>query len=234
MQTITNTEFVRKRAAWGRWLSWIGFFLLFGAVFMSLRQELALWSFLVILVGFTISNIGMYGLNKYARPPLAHDLLDKALKGLDNRYRLYNYTTPVEHVILTPSGVLVVTLRRMGGEIRCTGDKWHQKTSLWQKLRFFAEDQLGNPAYELRRDVARLQRFLEARLSPIAEGEKPVPLGGLVWFANPEARLILDQPTVPVLHGRALKEHLRKLQASGEKLPQARYDELARILEGQC
>jgi len=91
---------------------------------------------------------------------------------------------------------------------------------------------LGNPAYELRRDVARLQQFLEARLSPIAEGEKPVPLSGLVWFANPEARLILDQPTVPVLHGRALKEHLRKQQASEEKLSPARYDELAKILEG--
>lgn len=229
MQTVTNTKLVQSRGTWGKRLAIIGFIMLFAAVFMPLRDELLVFSWPVMIIGFVISNIGMFSYNKYARPPLPHDLLDKALKGLDNRFRLYNFTTPVPHVLLTPSGVMVIVLRRMGGDISCHGERWQAKTSFLSKLRIFTEDQVGNPALDLRQDASRLQALLEAKLSS-TEGEKPVALGGFVYFSHPDAKLALDQPTVPVLTDRNLKDYLRR--QAGDKLPQARYDEIAAVLEG--
>ncbi len=234
MQITTNTKLVQSRGTWGKRLTWIGFIMLFGAVFMPFKEELLVWSWPVMLAGFLITNLGMYGFNRYARPPLATDLLEKSLKGLDQRYRLYNYTAPVDHVLLTPIGVMIITLRRMGGEIRCQGDKWQAKTGLLSKMRFFVEDQLGNPADDFRRDVDRLQKFLEAKLAS-AEGEKPVPLGGFVYFSDPEVKLTLDQPTVPVVTVvtvKNLKDYFRR--QTGEKLPLARFEEIAGVLEGAC
>ena len=229
MQTVTNTKLVESRGTWGKRLAIVGFVMLFAAVFMPLKDELLVFSWPVMIIGFVISNIGMFSYNKYGRPPLPHDLLDKALKGVDSRYRLYNYTTAVPHVLLTPFGVMVIVLRRMGGDIACQGEKWQAKTSFLSKLRIFTEDQVGNPALDLRQDVNRLQTLLETKLSS-ADGDKPVPLSGFVFFSHPDAKLTLDQPTVPVLSDRNVKDYLRR--QSGEKLSPARYDEIAAVLEG--
>jgi hypothetical protein len=231
MQIITNTRLVESRGTWGKRLTWVGLFLLFGAVLMPFREELLAWSWPVMMAGFLVTNVGMYYYNRYARPPLPHEMLESALKGLDNRYRLFNFMGPVDHVLLTPVGVLVITLRRMGGDIRCRENKWAMKTSLLSKLRLFTEEQLGNPGDDLLRDVKGLQKLLELKL-PADENEKPVPIGGFVYFGNPEARLTLDQPTVPVLHIKTIKDYLRR-QASGERLSPARMEAVAAILEGR-
>jgi hypothetical protein len=135
MQIVTNTPLVESRAKWGRRLPWIGMSFLVVAVVMSFREDLIPWSFPVMLFGFVLANLGMFYFNRYVRPPSAPDILDKELKGLDNRYRLFNYSGPADHVLITPSAVLVITLRRMSGDIRCKGDQWSLKTGLLSKLR---------------------------------------------------------------------------------------------------
>jgi hypothetical protein len=230
MQTVTNTRLVESRGKWGKRLPWIGIVGLFAAVVMPFRPELELWSLPVMLIGFVVTNLGFYYFNRYVRPPMAQDVLDKELKGLDNRYRLFNFMGPVDHVLITPNGVLAITLRRMGGDIRCTGEKWTTKTGLLSKLRVFSEDQLGNPSYELRRDVSRVQKLMEAGL-PDAASEKPVPIGGFVLFSNPDANLTISDPGVRILNSKNLKDYLRKL-ASGERLSPSRAEAIAKVLAG--
>jgi hypothetical protein len=230
MQTVTNTRLVESRGKWGKRLPWIGMIFLFGAVFMPLREELIPWSWPVMMLGFIITNLGMFYFNRYVRPPLPAEILDKELKGLDNRYQLFNYLGPVNHVLITPTGILAITLRRMGGDIRCKGEKWFTKTGLLSKLRFFSEDQLGNPSYDLRGDVAKLQKLLEAQL-PDVSGEKPVPIGGFVFFSNPHANLFVEDASVRILNTKNMKDYLRQL-AAGERLSPARAEAIAKVLGG--
>jgi hypothetical protein len=230
MQTVTNTHLVESRGKLGKRLPWLGMAFLFGAVFMPFRPELEPWSFPVMLFGFVVTNIGMFYFNRYVRLPLPQDILDKELKGLDNRYRLFNYLGPTDHVLITPTGILAITLRRMGGDIRCQGEKWSMKTGLLSKLRFFSEDQLGSPAFDLRRDISKVQSLLEARL-PVAEDEKPVPVGGFVFFSNPDANLTLEDASVRILSTKNMKDYLRKL-ATGERLSPARAEAVAKVLGG--
>lgn len=180
--------------------------------------------------GFIVTNLGMYYFNRYVRPPLPQDILDKELKGLDNRYRLFNYTGPVDHVLITPSGTLAITIRRMGGDIRCHGEKWSMRTGILNKLRLFSEDQLGNPSTDLRRDVSKLQALLEAKL-PASEEEKPVPIGGFVLFSNEGANLSIEDCSVRILNTKNMKDYLRKL-ATGERLSPARAEAVAKVLRG--
>jgi hypothetical protein len=230
MQIVTNTKLVESRGKLGKRLPWIGLFGVFGAVFMVLRPELELWSLPVMILGFVLTNVGMFYFNRYVRPPLPHDVLEKELKGLDNRYRLFNFLGPVDHVLITPTGVLAITVRRMGGDIRCTGEKWSMKTGLLDKLRFFSEDQLGNPSYDLRRDVSKVQKLMEAGL-PDAQGEKPVPIGGFVFFSSPDVNLSLEDISVRVLNTKNMKDYLRKL-ATGERISPARAEAIAKVLGG--
>jgi hypothetical protein len=230
MQTVTNTRLVESRSKWGKRLPWIGIASLFAAVPMQFRPELELWSLPVMIIGFVVANLGFHYFNRYVRPPMAQDILDKELKGLDNRYRLFNFMGPVDHVLITPSGVLAITLRRIGGDIRCTGEKWTVKTGLLAKLRIFSDDQLGNPSDELRRDVSKVQKLMEAGL-PDAADEKPVPIGGFVFFSNPDANLTIVDPSVRILTTKNLKDYLRRL-ATGERLSAARAEAIAKVLAG--
>lgn len=233
MQSTTNTRLVESRGKLGKRVTWAGFIILFGSLFvlyLPLGDDRQLWSMMVMLGGFLLTNVGMYYFNRYVRPPLFHTILEDALKGLDNRYRLFNYMGPVDHVLVTPTGVMAITVRRMGGAISCVGDKWNARTSLISRLRLFAEDQLGNPATDLRQDVSRLQALLEAKL-PDDENEKPVPIGGVVYFSNTDAQLKLDQPSVPVVTSKNLADYLRRL-AAGDKLTPARAEAISRALEG--
>lgn len=230
MENVTNTRLVENRGTWGKRLTWGGMLVLFGSLFLSFREDTMALSPVLMLAGFLITNVGMNYFNRYVRPPLPQDLLDRATKGLDNRYRLYNYMGPVEHVLLTPSGVLAITVRRMGGYITCKGDKWYTKTSFLSRIRIFAEDQLGSPSVELRRDVGEVQKLLEARL-PAVEGEKPVPVGGLVFFGHSATELNLENPTVPVVTIKQIKDYLRK-QAAGSHLSPATYEAVATALGG--
>jgi hypothetical protein len=228
MQTVTNTQLVESRGKWGKRLPWIGMAFLFGAVFMPFREELIPWSWPVMVFGFIVTNLGMFYFNRYVRPPLAQDILDKELKGLDNRYRLFNYFGSADHVLITPTAIMAITLRRVGGDIRCKGEKWSMKTGLLSKLRFFSEDRLGNPSYDLRRDVSKVTTLLEAKL-PETDSEKAVPVGGFVFFSHPDANLIVEDPTVRILNTKNMKDYLRKL-ASGERLSPARAEEVAKAL----
>jgi hypothetical protein len=230
MQTVTNTRLVESRGKWGKRLPWFGMVFLFGAVFMPFREELIPWSWPVMAFGFVVTNLGMFYFNRYVRTPLAQDILDKELKGLDNRYCLFNYTGPADHVLVTPTAILSITIRRMGGDIRCRGEKWSMKTGFLSMLRFFSEDQLGNPSYDLRRDVSKVTALLETRL-PNVEGEKPVPIGGFVFFSNPDANLTVEDPTVRVLNTKNMKDYVRRL-ATGERLSPARTEAIAAVLGG--
>jgi hypothetical protein len=230
MQTVTNTQLVESRGKWGKRLPWVGMAFLFGAVFMPFREELIPWSWPVMVFGFIVTNIGMFYFNRYVRPPLPPDILDKELKGLDNRYRLFNYLGPTDHVLITPTAILAITIRRMGGDIRCKGEKWSMTTGLLSKLRFFSEDQLGNPSYDLLRDMSKVRKLMEAGL-PDVEGEKPVPVGGFVFFSNPDAKLTIEDPSVRVLNTKNMKDYLRKL-ATGERLSPARAEAIAKVLGG--
>lgn len=232
MQSTSNKRLLESRGKIGKRVTWAGLIILFGSILLPFSEELLPWSWPVMLGGFLITNIGMYYFNRYVRPPLFHTLLEEALKGLDNRYRLFNFMTPVDHVLITPTGVMAITVRRMGGAISCVGDKWSTKTSLISRLRLFAEDQLGNPSADLRQDVSRLQALLESKL-PDDENEKPVPIGGVVYFANSEAVLNLDQPSVPVVTSKNLGDYLKRL-AAGDKLTPARLEAISAVLEGKC
>jgi hypothetical protein len=234
MQSITNNRLLESRGKIGKRVTWGGFILVFGSLgvlYLPIAESQML-SMIVMLGGFLITNVGMYYFNRYVRPPLFHTLVEEALKGLDNRYRLYNYMGPVDHVLLTPNGVMAITVRRMGGVITCIGDKWSTRTGILSRLRFTAEDQLANPSADLRQDVSRLQALLEAKL-PDDKNEKPVPIGGVVYFAHSNAVLKLDQPTVPVVTSKNLADHLKRL-AAGEKLTPARAEAVSSVLEGKC
>jgi hypothetical protein len=223
MKVIVNEKLVKRQAAIGKWASLLGMGALLAGLVVSYRSpSLTTISFGCLVVGFMLASIGTYNMNRWVKEPRADQVLTKALKGFDNKYFLYHYILPAAHVLLAPSGLFVFTVKGHHGEIRCEGEKWHQKFNWGRLLLFFGQEGLGNPTREVRGEIGRLQRFLDERLS-----EVDVPLEGLIVFTNPRARLELIDPAVPVVSSNKLKTFLR--QWKKKSIPAEQRKELAEI-----
>jgi hypothetical protein len=228
MQVITNEKLIRNRARLGRVASFVGLAILILGLAASLFPQWLLVSFGCLLVGFLLSQVGIYNANRWAREPRADQTLDKILKGFDNRYYLYNYVLPARHVLLAPFGLCVINPKHQGGKIRCEGEKWHHQAGWKRILRLFGQEGLGNPTREVRAEVEKLRRFLAQRLP-----DEEIPIEGVVVFANPQVDLQVENAAVPVLDGRQLKSFLRSLSKE-RPIPGSQRKQLAEMLAGEA
>ncbi|MFQ5814852.1 MAG: nuclease-related domain-containing protein [Anaerolineae bacterium] len=235
MQVITNEKLIRNRARLGRVASFAGLGILILGLVASLSPHELLtspqWmlaSFGCLLVGFLLSQVGIYNANRWVKEPRADQTLEKILKGFDARYHLYNYVLPASHVLLTPFGLCVIKPRQQGGEIRCQGEKCHRELGWKRILRLFGQEGLGNPTKEVRAEVEKLRRFLAQRLP-----DEEAPIEGVVVFTNPQVDLEIENPAVPVLDGKQFKSLLRNLSKE-RPIPGSQRKQLAEILAGEA
>ena len=118
MQIIRDDTLVARRKRIGQIASLVGIGIIGGGLVFTwvgpnqdVSPQLLLYVPLATLVvGFILSNIGMYFTNRWGRSPRPDEVLDKSLKGMNRAYRLYHFVLPAPHVLLTPSGPVVLTV----------------------------------------------------------------------------------------------------------------------------
>jgi hypothetical protein len=229
MKIITNEDRITRGARIGKVATLVGLgFLVAGLIVSLLMQDSPLlWlSFGCLLLGLIVSSVGTMNMNRWVREPRADQALTQALKGFDDRYRLYNYVLPAPHVLLGPVGLYVLTALGQDGVIRYDGDRFRRDFSFGRVLRFMAEEGLGKPFAEADAQVKALQGLLDEH--DVAEEPE---IQNVLVFYNPRAELLVQDPPRPVIVPKALKKLIRK--GPGEKLSQEQYDELLALFEDE-
>ncbi|MBC7264248.1 MAG: NERD domain-containing protein [Chloroflexi bacterium] len=214
MRVIVNEKLVQNRAEWGKRLTFLGLGLLLASVVASFRPQQVLPAYLLMVIGFITVNAGAFLGSKWVKEPRVDQVLAKALKGLDNKYALYSYYLPAEHVLLSPSGLTVLRAKPQEGQITCRGERWHRKFNVRRLLSRMVEEGLGNPAKEVRADVAKMKAYLQKALPDVE-----VPVDGVIVFTNSEAELHLESPTEPVVRLPELRNYLRQTAKAAPDLP---------------
>ncbi len=229
MQLVIHERKVRRMALFGKWASYAGIAILAGGLVISIVMREKPWAqgaaWTTLLVGFIVSNIGSYHFSKWGTKIRVEHLIAKHLKGLDDRYFLFSYIAPAEHVLLTPQGLLVLTVRRQRGRIINDGERWRHSRSFGDWLRNFGRPSLGNPAKDIQAEMKAMRNFLAKRLP-----KTQVPVEGVVVFTHPRAQLELNKPTVPVVHIESLKDYLRA-SLTGRPIPRRLQRDLAKVFQ---
>ena len=193
MRVVTNEKLVASRSRWARTLMPVGLVaLLTGFVFSlqigNVQAQIASWVALVI--GIFASTIGVNLADKWMslpQRPRADESLEASLKTLDVRHKLYNWTLPAEHVLLSPNGVTVLLAKKQEGTIQCKNGKWRNKLGprLW--LASISRERLGNPPRELEGEMDRVRTLLKNSVPDL-----DVPVNGVIVLTNPQAKLAID------------------------------------------
>lgn len=257
MKIYRNSEDIKRKEKRGRRLSLIGLgVLLVGllASFVPTRlppdvpattavtqflQQYWMWiSFVSLPIGFIFASIGSYHINRFARRrwkgtkifARPDELLERSLKGFDNKYAYFAWSLPAHYVLVGPCGVIIFAARSDRGRVVVEENNWREPFSLGRIFTVFAREGLGNPAREVNDQASEVRAILQeceaatngAHGEPTDEAPEnalgEVPITGAAVFLNPEVQLSVENPSMPALRADQVKEFVRR-QAREVKLP---------------
>lgn len=240
MKLYRNVSEIRSKEALGRRLSLIGLGILFVGLLASFvpswfppstdpaatvsapvqfLQTYWTWiSFAALPLGFIFASFGSYFINRFARrrwPGIKtiarpDEVLERSMKGFDDKYSYYAWSLPANHVLVGPSGVMVIAMRSDRGKVTVQGDKWREPFNFGRFFTVFAREGVGNPALELEEQIRKLRALIEKAPLPGGESAANVPIEPVAIFLNPEMQITLENPSVAVLRADQLKDYVRR------------------------
>lgn len=229
MKIIKNENLIKRNATIGNWTSLAALVILGLGMYISFRRtDLFIYSLLALLVGFTLTQLGMYMGNRFGRSPRPDEKLDAGLKGLQNDFVMYHYTTPASHLLVGPAGVWIVMPYHQRGQVMFKKNRWRMSGGgfLQNYMRIFGQEGLGRPDIEINSEVKSLKKHLAKKMD---ESEIP-EINALMVFTNDNVEIEGEDSPVPALKLKQLKEFIRQ-KAKEKKLPAETLDKLKTALE---
>jgi hypothetical protein len=208
MKIVRHEAYIAKRKRTAKLLALVGFLMLIGTLFLALNPSLILPSYIAMLFGFIIFNIGMQQVGKWSRNPRNDQVLDFRLKTLGDRYTLVHYADAggkrIDHILVHPGGAAVLVSREIDGQIERRKGKWRRRSGGLRRFLTFSGPQLGDPDLDVANGIKALEQFLETN-------EFEVDVTGAIVFVHPGTELEIEEPEYPVLHADELVQYANHL-----------------------
>jgi hypothetical protein len=215
MKIITNDKLIKRNSTIGNWTSLSAIVVLGAGMYLSLkRPDLFIYALLALLMGFTLTQVGMYMGNRYGRRPRPDEKLDAGLKGLPGDYTMYHYRTPASHLLVGPAGVWVLMPYFQRGKVTYKKNRWQMSGGgfIQSYMRFFGQENLGRPDIEIENEVSGLKNYLGKQME---ESEVP-EIKPLIVFTVEDVEIDAEETPIPALKLKQLKDYIR--QKAKEKL----------------
>jgi len=228
MKTIKNEKLIKRNGAIGNYTSLAALVVLGLGMYISFtRQDLFVYALVALLLGFTLTQIGMYMGNKFGRSPRPDEKLDAGLKGLPNDFVMYHYMTPVSHLLVGPAGIWVLKPYHQRGQVTFQKKRWRLSGGgfLQSYMRIFGQESLGRPDIEMESEVYSLKKYL---LKHMDESEAP-EINTLMVFTDDNTKLDAEGAPTPAMKLKQVKEFLRQ-RAKTRSLSREKIEKLTSII----
>lgn len=199
-------------------------------IFISDSPNVFLYQLVALVIGFGLSQVGLYLAHRYLRKPRLDLALDKAAgKFARKDGRLYHYLLPAPHVLLLPAGVVVLVAKFQTGRISAQGDTWRQEGIGMR--RFVGREGLGNPTREAEAMVAKMAAFIQEAAPTAADA----PIFPIIVFTTPNLdNLNVKESRIPAVHAPKLSGVLRQQTINVKPMPRADYDALRAAFDAKA
>lgn len=208
MKIASNTKLIDRNQKIARYTTFGSLAILGIGLYISFTSPEAFsWSLGALVIGFLLSQVGMTYSNKFGKSPRPDEAITASLKGLEDRFTLYHYEGPTNHLLVGPSGVWALLPYFQAGTIRYNAAKnrWTQKGGNFF-LKAFGQESLGRPDLEVQYAINETKRFLEKTLP---DTELPEVHAALIFY-NEKATLEIEGAPYPALTRDKAKEFFRK------------------------
>ncbi|RPI21538.1 MAG: hypothetical protein EHM70_24960, partial [Chloroflexota bacterium] len=209
MKIVSNQKKINRNYKIGLYTSLASLAFLVGAVILTFygltRPEVTSYSFIAMIVGLILSQVGVYFANRWGKSPRVDERLSQGLKGLDERYTLYHYSTPVPHLLVGPAGIWVINPQYQSGVVTYEKNRFRQKgVGFFSKV--VGQEGLGRPDLEANAYQEDFQKFLQKSLP---ENSQPT-VRSMIVFTSPKATIQAQDAPIPTMHVEKMKDFVRR------------------------
>jgi hypothetical protein len=209
MKIIKNEKLIERNGKIGQYVSLGALVVLGGGMYLSFsKPELFTYSIICLVVGFIMTQVGMYMGSRWGRSPRPDEKFDSGLKGLHSDFNMYHYTSPVSHLLIGPSGVWVLLPYHQRGTVFYEKNRWKMKGGgfLQTYMRIFGQENLGRPELDAEHEVLTLKKFFAKKLD-----ESDIPeIKPVLVFTTEEVELDPGESPIAAMKLKQLKEFMRQ------------------------
>ncbi len=209
MKIIKNEKLIVRNSKIGQWTSLAALVVLGLGMYISFaKPDLFIYSIVCLVVGFIMTQVGMYMGSRWGKSPRPDEKFDTGLKGLHSEFNMYHYSSPLSHFWIGPSGVWVLLPYHQRGQISFEKNRWKMKGGgfLQGYMRIFGQENLGRPELDAENEVRTLQKFFAKKLDESSIPEiKPV-----LVFTTDEVELNAGDSPIAAMKLKQLKEFMRQ------------------------
>jgi len=209
MKIIKNEKLIKRNGKIGQYTS-LGALVVLGlGMYLSFkRTDLFAYSIAALLVGFTLTQVGMYMGNRYGRSPRPDEKLDAGLKGLQNEFMIYHYKSPASHLLIGPAGVWVLLPYHQRGQVVFKKNRWKMSGGgfLQSYMRIFGQESIGRPDIEINNEINSVEKYLAKQMD---ESEIP-EINVMMVFTNDEVEIDAGDAEVPAMKIKQIKNFFKQ------------------------
>lgn len=209
MKIIKNETLIKRNGKIGQWTSLAALAVLGLGMYISFtRTDLFIYSVAALLIGFTLTQIGMYMGNRYGRSPRLDEKLDAGLKGLPNEFVIYHYMAPASHLLVGPAGIWILMPYHQRGQVVYKKNRWRMSGGgfLQGYMRIFGQENLGRPDLEIEDEINALKKRLAKHME-----ETEIPnINALMVFTSDNIEIDADEAPIPALKLKQIKDFFRQ------------------------
>ncbi len=209
MKIIKNEKLIKRNGTISNYTNLAALAALGTGMYISFKkQELFVYALVALLVGFTLMQISAYMGGKFGPSPRPDEKLDAGLKGLQNEFVIYHYTTPVSHLLIGPAGVWVLLPYQVGGRVNFQKNRWRNSGGgfLQSYMRFFGVGSMGRPDIEAESEIQSLKKYLSKKMD---ESQLP-EIDALMVFTNDNVELDAENAPLPAMKLKQIKDFIRQ------------------------
>jgi hypothetical protein len=218
MKIIIDQKMVKRNGKIGKILRWISIGLLGLALFAVFspnilnNQNTINIYFIVMVFGVFISSIGNNLTSRYGRSPRPDELIDKSLKGLDDKFTILHYETAIPHLLVSQTGIWSLIPSFVDGTISYDDKKkqWVRKGGSFLN-KFLSREALGRPDRELAQNQKDFDKLLK---SNAIEAEAKLKCAVVLLHKNVVIADKSEENDVIILTSEKVKEKFRKMSKS--------------------
>ena len=210
MKLVINEKLIKKNKTIGQVTTFASLAVLAIGLVFAFGKDMTkiLYSYIALIIGFVLSQVGMYFSTRFGRSPRFDELFKGAFEKLRHEYTFYVYSSPVPFLLLGPCSIWVPIPLTASGKISYENGKWKQQGGNFM-MKLFGQEGVGRPVQEVSANTAVIRKYLADKGIP--EEEQPeIKHVMVVLMKNTIVGEISEAP-IPVVNLEDLKRSVRRV-----------------------
>jgi hypothetical protein len=178
-------------------------------MYLSFTQpSLFIYSIGALILGFTMTQVGMYFSNRWGRSPRPDEQLDAGLKGLPGDVTLYHYAAPAAHLLVGAMGIWALIPYHQRGSLTYEKNRWRLRGGgfMQRYMTIFGQEGLGRPDLEAASQIEAVRSHLARKM----EQEAVPSINAALVFTSDGVKIEASGAPLPALQLKKLKDFLRQ------------------------